>query len=221
MKELKRKLLSVKNGPTRTTGGNQQLADSRQLRTCGCGIVSSTDMLLYLGRRGEGGGFVLAEGDDIGLRDYNRLLARLRKRYMPLIPHFGINGFNLSLGLNLYFLRYRIPMRAVWRIGTRRLWERVGRMLEEDMPVILSIGPNFPFFWKRRSLPLYEMRDGQYRKTASAIAHYVTVTGMDEKWLRVSSWGTEYYISRQEYETYMRKTSCPLFTNIMDIRRLA
>ena len=60
MKELKRKLLSVKNGPTRTTGGNQQLADSRQLRTCGCGIVSSTDMLLYLGRRGEGGGFVLA-----------------------------------------------------------------------------------------------------------------------------------------------------------------
>ena len=61
MKELKRKLLSVKNGPHRTTGGNQQLADSRQLRTCGCGIVSSTDMLLYLCNRGEGGGFVRAD----------------------------------------------------------------------------------------------------------------------------------------------------------------
>lgn len=218
MKELKGKLLSVKNGSVRSCGGNQQWAESRQMRQCGCGVVSSTDTLLYLGNAGTRGGFVRADGGEVELGEYNALLTRMRRRFLPLIPHFGINGFGLSLGMNRYFHRFGIPLRAHWRVSPRRIWDRIGHMLDRDMPVVLSAGPNFPFFWRKRGVPLYTRQaDGTYRKASSAVAHYVTVTGMDEQWLRVSSWGREYYISRDEYDAYMRHTSCPLFSNILEL----
>ena len=43
----------------------------------------------------------------------------------------------------------------------------------------------------------------------------MTVTGMDEDWLCVSSWGNRYYISREEYRRYVRRHSSYLFSNIV------
>ncbi|MFQ7549242.1 MAG: hypothetical protein ACLRMZ_01540 [Blautia marasmi] len=41
---------------------------------------------------------------------------------------------------------------------------------------------------------------------------------MDETWMRVSSWGKEYYINRQEYYNYVRKHSSFLISNICYIK---
>ena len=49
-------------------------------------------------------------------------------------------------------------------------------------------------------------------------AHYVIVTGIAGEWLRISSWGRMYYIRIAEYEDYVRRYSCPLFSNICFIR---
>ena len=61
--------------------------------------------------------------------------------------------------------------------------------------------------------------DGSYVPSSSAIAHYVTATGCDGDWLRISSWGSEYYIKRSEYDDYVRRHSASLVSNILMLRK--
>ena len=93
-------------------------------------------------------------------------------------------------------------------------------MLSRDLPVILSVGPNFPAFWHNNRLPFYTRNaDGAYRKAASTKGHFVTATGIDADWVRISSWGREYYINRAEYEQYTRENSYSVFNNLLYLRR--
>ena len=50
-------------------------------------------------------------------------------------------------------------------------------------------------------------------------AHYITVTGIEHGWLRISSWGQEWYINWREYRNFAWIKSCPLFSNICYITR--
>ena len=45
------------------------------------------------------------------------------------------------------------------------------------------------------------------------------VYGIDEQWLRISSWGREYYINRKEYERYTKENSSFAFSNLIYLRR--
>ena len=90
-------------------------------------------------------------------------------------------------------------------------------MLEEQIPVVLAIGPNFPILWGNHRLTLYEKDGGIFRPKTTTRAHYVTITEMDEEWLTVSSWGKKYYVKKLEYEAYVRKHSNYLFSNILVI----
>ena len=49
---------------------------------------------------------------------------------------------------------------------------------------------------------------------AEVKAHFVVVTGLENEYLQVSSWGKEYYISWQEYLHYAGKCSSFLVSNI-------
>ena len=136
-----------------------------------------------------------------------------------MIPKLGINGFMLAGGLNLFFRRYSLPYRASWGIGSGRLFEQIELQLVQDIPVILSVGPNFPLFWQKNELTFYAaFSDGSLRPSCRIKAHYVTVTGIDEKCLKISSWGREYYIDREEYMSYIRRHSGSLVSNIVKIR---
>ena len=44
------------------------------------------------------------------------------------------------------------------------------------------------------------------------------MTGLDETWMRVSSWGRELYIERAAYEDYMRAHGA-LFTNLLYLEK--
>ena len=57
-------------------------------------------------------------------------------------------------------------------------------------------------------------------RRSSAKSHYITATGIDSEWLRISSWGTEYYINRKEYDEYIRKYSTAIVSNILMLRRI-
>lgn len=93
-------------------------------------------------------------------------------------------------GMNLYFMRNRLPLSAEWRFFNRDIWERIAKMLVEDIPVIMAVGPNFPFFWHNNRTVLYTKDSaGNYHQSSSTKAHYVTVTGLDESWAQISSWG--------------------------------
>lgn len=193
-------------------GGNQMWSDRPVIQNVGCGAVAALDLLHYLsGLNGR---------QPLPLEHYNRELSELCRHYFPLIPGHGINGVMLAIGLNRLFRRRGLPYHASWAFSGDKLWERVREMLERDVPVILSIGPNFPLIWRKERLPFYSQKsDGSFVRSSAAKSHYVSVTGLDENWARISSWGREYYINRREYDDFVRKHSTSLFSNILYVKR--
>ena len=208
MNGLKHAYLRVSDGVRTSYGGSQMHSDRAVIRKCGCGPVAALDTVWYLEHRGQ--------TEPVPLAEYNAVLAHICSRYFPLIPPFGINGLVFALGMNALLREHRLPYRAHWMLSGSRLWPRVEDMLSRDLPVILSVGPNFPAFWQNNRLPFYcRSADGSYRKAASTKAHFVTATGIDADWVRISSWGREYYINRSEYDRYTQKNSLYAFSNLL------
>lgn len=215
---LKQDLIAVSDGTGESYGGNQLLLSDETERSVGCGVVAALDLLLYLSRY-HGASVRLPEipsaADVVSSAEYARLAHALRRRFLLLIPGHGISGLALAVGLNRCFRKNALPYAAAWGVPYRRLWAEMESMLGRDIPVILAIGPNYPRLWQRHALALHE----NGREGAAARAHYVTVTGMDDERLRVSSWGRRYEIRRDEFLSYAKKHSARLFCNILVIRR--
>lgn len=221
---LKKELPAVFDGQQLYRGGSQQLLPRKAMRDVGCGIVGAANVLLYLSRK-IGKSFGPLDGKEetlpLSLDRFRRACRYLQLRYLPILPGFGMNGITLSIGMNRFFLTHRIPYRAHWCVSAEKLPEHVSDMLEKDLPVILAIGPNFPFFWRKKRLSLYRrLTDGRLTKAGSTTGHYVTITAMDDECFTVSSWGHEYIILREEYRNYSQKSSVPLFSNILLLREV-
>ena len=221
--ELKHPYISVCCGEGTSYGGSQTWAKSAFVKRCGCGLIACTDLLLYLHQNQAGCRTPLFEeisrDGPVSVEGYFRCADHLRKTCLPIIPYFGMNGLMVTSGLNFYFRKNKTPMRAGWGCGERRLWQRVEDMLSRDIPVIFAIGPNFPQIWRNERVKLYSRtEDGTYYSSCSVKAHFVVITGMGERWLRISSWGREYYLDRGEYARYVRKYSNFLFSNIVYLK---
>ncbi len=211
MTELQKSFISVKNGITYTYGGSQILSDNANIQRCGCGVVAAADLILYMGD-------VLGPSPLL-LNSYNRFLKYLNKHYFPLIPRFGMNSLALTAGLNLYFRNRKLPFRAAWLVSGEKFYSNLEKQISENLPVIMSIGPNFPYFWRKNDLNLYSKINDAYIKTGSARAHFVTATGIDEKYIRISSWGRELYINRDEFTTYRHANSNSFLCNMLKITK--
>jgi len=199
-------------------GGNQMASPDKVMRRCGCGVVAAADLLLYLHRYHKPLPLLEGVSGEPTLDEYEDLLQHLRRKFFPLFYPVGMNGLSLALGLNHIFRRNGLAFRCRWDMSEAKLWSRMEEMLIMDIPVILSIGPNFPRLWKKGKETLYRLDNGEQRAAASTRAHYVTVTGMDDTWLRVSSWGKEYYLSREEYEHFRADVSSAMVSNIVYIK---
>ncbi len=212
--------LATPRGPS--YGGSQTFSADKVMHRCGCGVVAALDLLLYLQKRDKPFRLSFLPPEDIALDidSYVRLLDRLSRSYLPLIYPTGINGLLLSAGMNLLFIREGLPFRASWRMTERGLWRGLDEMLRRDLPVILSVGPNFPrlLSGKEKASLLRRDEKGELRPAASVSAHYMTVTAREGEWLRLSSWGEEYWLSIPAYEEYIRQHSSYIFSNILYLR---
>ena len=223
--ELRHPFMAVENEGTATYGGSQRLGRYDHMRRWGCGVIGAADLLFYLSLyhpRYRAGLFADAPRDGrVTLDWYNDRIDQLRRRFLPVIPHHGINGLALAFGLNLYFKKYKLPLRARWGVRPGRLWDEIDAQLRKDMPVIFSIGNNFPWMWQKNKLGFYPAPEREGCKPAArTMAHYVTVTGSDAEWLRISSWGVEYYISKAEYCAYVDQYSSNILSNMLYIREI-
>ncbi len=208
---LKKPYINVRRGTELSYGGSQMWSERETIRKCGCGPVAALDLLLYLENR----------TGPIDHADYERELQRITKKYFLLVRPFGINGLALAFGLNLLLRDRGHPYRACWEASRKKLWPRIEDMLERDLPVILSVGPNFPRPWSGDQIDFYvRLNAGGFRPATKTKSHYFTATGLDETWLRISSWGREYYILRKDYDEYARKSSIPLLTNIVYLKKI-
>lgn len=202
-------------------GGRQQLLPNRMWQNNGCGLIASANLLSYLTsfhRLRDGLFDALNLKKPVPLAQFNRCCKALGRGFLRPIP-YGINGISLALGVNLYFWRHHMPYRAKWCMRKAPMWERMERMLRNDLPVIFAVGPNWPL-WKKVDMNFYRKRtDGTYYACVKIRAHYITVTAMDETWLQISSWGSVYYINRAEYEDYVNRHSSPMFSNLLLIEK--
>ena len=179
--------------------GNQSRSKSRILKKCGCGVVALGDLVLHL------------SGETAADRDgFFRMLLR---RYLPIVPPFGTTGVHVAAAFNRWCRHHRLPYRAVWNFFRENLYSRMEEMLRENIPVILSIGPGM-----FRRLQLYRRCGKLHFPVCRVRGHFVTVTGLDERWIRVVSWGRVYYICRKDYEEY-GKRSAFLTSNILYVKK--
>ena len=205
--ELTRPWPQVRTGDRLSCGGSQNWFPDENFRLCGCGIIACADTLLYLtGRSG------------LSRDEYTRYVNSLR-RYFPLIPRRGIDGVRLAIGFNACMRHRGVDVRAGWSASGAKFWDRLTAQLERDLPAIIAVGPNFPRVWGTERLPLYRATaDGAYAEAERTKGHFLTVTGLDDEWMRVSSWGRELYIERRAYDSYMRRQGA-VFTNLLSLEK--
>jgi hypothetical protein len=202
-------------------GGNQRQLKSEVLQHCGCGVVAALDLIRYLHlyhpdyRTDFFTG--VEDASDLPEPVYDLCAQRMRN-FVPALYPIGTTGFSLAGGLNRYFRRYNVPLKASWGVSKDRIWQEIGTMLQKDLPVILSVGNQFPKFWQKKGAQLHRRSGDEMRQSVHVHAHYVTVVGMDDEWLRISSWGQEYYLSKEEFLRYRNKESLNLLCNIVRLR---
>ena len=221
--KLKHPYITVKENYQSSFGGSQTWAKSRTLQKYGCGVVAGTDFLLYIGLHKKypvGTEFSRDKHlqGKLSRTVYLELLDKMRKHYFPVIPGLGMPWWVLAGGLNVYFLKNRIPLKASFGVRRRNRDNRIRAMLVHDLPVILAVGPNFPIPWKRHKLAFYQKIGQEYIEACRTAAHFVVITGMCGQWLEISSWGNKYYVNMKEYEEYVAHYSCPLVSNIIYVK---
>lgn len=215
---LRHTYLAVKTQADKSFGGNQNWATGYMMRKYGCGVVAMGDVLIYLGIHRLPCNMdllygMLREDGCLSYPRYERYLRKMNKRYLGIIPGFGVPNFQLARAMNRYFRHYRIDLRARWCLSSGKMLERIQDSLSKDYPVILAIGQNIPF-WRKKKLTLYRQENGVYLPATETKAHYVVVTGMENGYLQISSWGKEYFISWKEYQEYGKKYSSFWASNI-------
>ena len=224
MLSLRYPYISVQLQSGKSYGGGQQFSPNAMVRRCGCGIVAATDLLLYLSKyhlQEPVAPFeALLREDPLPFSAYNDCILWMNRHYFPMIPYNGINGLMLMAGMQKFLHDYRLPYTSRWCMAQSRLWERLEGMLREDLPVILAVGPNFPIVWGDKRVHFFrKTADGKYNPASGAKAHFFTVTGSDESWVRISSWGRMYYLNRWEFHDYARKSSIGFVNNALLIER--
>lgn len=194
-------------------GGSQRWYSTETARKCGCGVAAAADVLIYLSSL-KSGNNEYKKSQFIGLSEI------LMKKYLWIIPRFGVNSLWLSAGMNKYFLEHRMKYFAHWKLTGFGKWQIVTDMLKKDIPVILCIGNNFPLVFGKKRVMLYADSDkGDIRIPSTSVkSHYVVITAIDEEWLTISSWGSRYYIKRSEFDEYIRRNSAHLYCSILEIR---
>lgn len=241
----KESYIQVPDGASFSYGGSQQwfprtspFGTDTRLSRFGCGNTALSDLCLYLTRKHSVSTpeTLAAESPDHPLSkesylDYARLMNR---RYTFTLPFFGCTGAALSLSLNHFFLRRRLPYRAhyMWLNTGGRMLSAIRDSLSNDIPVILSIGPNFPNFRGRHGVMFYSS-DGKKAPgrlphllpsaNQNVHAHFVTITGLfytssGSCVLSVSSWGKQYYISYGELRRYIRRYGLFLTSSLICVR---
>lgn len=196
----------------------------------GCGIIAISDLFLYLARANRmyaTDAVILARYDRpvLDWEDYKRYIYYMYQSFAPIMPGSGMNGFALASAVRRYCIKYRIPMTIAWKgfLDEQKMLRLMRKMLYEDLPVILSIGPNTPFPFLKKGIPFYTMSEQQELIPSGNLAvhrHFVVVTGIlgrkhKQLLLRISSWGAEYYIDYGEYRNYITQVGDTLTSSLL------
>ncbi len=206
---LKKEYWTIKSENTIFCGGNQKRFPDILMKRDGCGLIAAADVLGYL-------------------TDVNRVRTEKeywnyiysKQRYFHIIQGRGMPAWAMLMGVRKWCREEKLPYKIRWGCLPGKRYQNVIKMLSQDIPVILVVGPNFPNKFGKKCVKFYQKNEsGEYIEAASTRGHYVVGLGMENGWLKISSWGSIYYINWKEFEEYASKTSFFLFTNICCISK--
>lgn len=186
------------------------------------------------------------EKNQITKEDYRALVEEIHNRYARIIGYAGTFAPQLMMAINRYAKHNNIGHKAIldMELNDLTMLEQIKKMLEANQPIILMIGHSCPMIlsrFRKKGIPFYKqtrvlnplLKDidkpyAQYKvMKKNVFGHFVTITGMiiDEQaelasqhiMLRISSWGTEYYISYHHLRQYINQLSKPYLSGMIGI----
>ena len=219
------------------------------LRNYGCGTIATADLLLYLAMQNEKmktelTAAVLQDEKGIIYESYDSYVRKINN-YTHTLPIIAVLGPKLAWAINSYSRKFDLGLKASWRwrLTYYDMLEIMEEMLVKDIPVILSIGPNWPNLRGSKGIPFYERKEIDfylpdsiqaakkpyyYHAVEQAVnSHYVVVTAIIKDdiasriMLRISSWGRMYYINYEEYRDYVDTASRSWLSSLVEIKRRA
>lgn len=217
-------------------GGNQMWFSKETLKHAenivykwGCGLIAIGDLFLYLAKSDRefataAASLARVARPTLEWEDYKRFLTHLLQSYVTLVPGSGMNGFAVAGAVRKYCRKYRLPMTIAWKgfMDDQTMLKVMQKMLREDLPIILAIGPNTPFVFGKKGIPFYTMSKDELIPSGhlSVHSHFVTVTGIigrkhKQILLQIASWGNRYYIDYQEYRTYISEHGDTLTSSLL------
>ena len=232
--QLKQPFISIEG----SFGGNQMWFDDNNVLTTdyiihkyGCGLISVSDVIFYIssnrGIQSPADFFFDTNNlDSILIVDYMNYIMYMNEFYFPTLRGLGVNGLSMQNAFRTYSSISGLDLSAEWNIEPDSTLDKILEMLDNDIPVTLSIGPddeNGVDFYDEFS---FTTKDSYYLENKSmeyVKDHYVTVTGAienrikDSMILEISSWGKKYYIDFDEYEVFVAQHSNYVFSNILHV----
>ena len=218
----------------------------------GCGTIAASDLFLYFALRNSEYNNLYTElaikNGNIDNKDYMNYVRCINALFTHTPRFIGVPGSNVASAINAYFSEAGIKYKAGWplSLSSTEMLTKMKEMLEKDIPVIFSVGPNTPDLWGKAEIKLYlQMKKGDegYKNSLNELyqyyvaldsngdqimtsGHYMTITDIiiddisTEKkvMLRVSSWGREYYIDYDEYREYIKDESGTWTSSIVYIK---
>lgn len=198
------------------------------IENSGCGLIAFGDLLLYLSMQDKKYQTPITDrvkpddGEKAGYdyKSYMSYIQHLDNWYAAAIRGVGVPSFSLEDGFNRYSKKFGLGLTAKWGVKKEDILPKMSEMLENGLPVIISIGPDFnlgkkvgvPFYTKDSPTDEYKVKENWEE---SINGHYITIRGITvtndsppRTMLKASSWGDEYYIDYDKYLSYI-PTSTP------------
>lgn len=222
--------LQIKSGDNISIGGDQEWLRTlgySDIADFGCGVVAACNFIICYKR-------LKYKNTDITKDSFIEFVIFIYKSYIniPDIPFIeGLTGFGLTRGMNRYFKDNNILLKVKWGRSYNVL-PKIEDTLRLGLPVILAVGPEIRWAVLLQKLKsLFKIKQKMVDKKGLIItdiltgerklisAHYVTVYGIEENVLFISSWGRRYKLLYNEFVQYQKRSLLGfLLSNIVELR---
>ncbi len=140
------------------------------IHTYGCGTIATADMFLYLALQKKEynttlTAIALQDSMQILYDNYLSYVLEVHNKYTKTKRYLAVLGPSLARAINNYSNQFTLGYVATWRwrLSYYEMLDQMESMLSQDIPVILSIGPNTPKLWGRHGISFYEHKEIEYQ----------------------------------------------------------